>query len=180
MKRETRRILQLALHQVEHRAEQRREQLPEQPWEQVKVEVKVEVEVRVEIDAKVEVEMKRKTQLMIQASTQPAILLLVLLDEQRAVHREIQLRVGREVPVASYPASRVGDQRGNDQWPGRDDRWEWVLGFRGPRVQAGESVLQACRIVVSAEIYLAAAFFPGPSGSRYGLNRCSSVFIRGS
>jgi hypothetical protein len=83
----------------------------EQLWEQVKVEVKVKVEIEVEI----EVEMKRKTQLMIQASTQPAILLPVLRDEQRALHREIQPRVRREVPVAGHQAPGVRGQGGNDQ-----------------------------------------------------------------
>jgi hypothetical protein len=82
--------LQLNVLHVEHRAEQRREQLREQRLvqllgqraEQRRIEVKIEVEVQVE--------MERKTQLLMQATTQPAIHLPVLRDEQREVLRETQ------------------------------------------------------------------------------------------
>ena len=56
----------------------------------------------VKVEVKVEVEMERKTHVPMQETTRLRILLKVLPDVLRAVLRETQPRVRREVPVTRY------------------------------------------------------------------------------
>jgi hypothetical protein len=105
-RRKMQQSLQLNVLQVEHRAEERFEQLREQRLEQP-LEQRVEqrrIEVKVEVE--VQVEMERKTQLMMQASTRPAILLPVLPDEQRAVLRGTQPRLRAKGPELTMRDAR--------------------------------------------------------------------------
>jgi hypothetical protein len=101
--------------QAEQRAEQRREHLLEQRLEQRLKERAEQRRIEVKIEVEVQVGIERKTQLTMQVSIQPATLLPVLRDEQRAVLREIDASLRRgaaeRVSQLSGRSSRVSSRR---------------------------------------------------------------------
>ena len=79
------------------RAEQRREELRKQRLEQLLGQLAVQRRIQVEVEVKIQVRKQVTTQPRTPVTTRLKILLTVLPDEQREVHRTTKPRLRREV-----------------------------------------------------------------------------------